>query len=968
VWVFKRLSFGFALTALTSSVLLISDWNRRQPGTRRVPHVAILQHASQPIIDEGVRGMLDGLAESGFTDGRSVTVRRYNAEGDIGTANAIAKEITSGQYDLVLTATTLSLQAVANANKAGKTVQVFGLVSDPFGAGVGIRRDNPLDHPRHLVGIGTMQPVAEAFRLAKKLFPGLTTVGEAWNPAEANSEAQTRIARKITAELGITLLEANVDNSAGVFEAESSLVSRGAQALWVGGDIAVSTAFESVMSAARKGGIPVFTSLPGNAQRGALFDLGANYHEVGKITGALAGRILNGTDPATLPVEEAVPPRLLVNTQALKQVKDPWRLPDDVLREATAVIDENGLREKAVAATPPPVGRVFKVGVAYFAPDPGQESCLQGLRDGLRDQGFVEGQNLELRKSHAQGEIANIPAMLQNFDTLGLDLIVPMTTPCLTGACSVVKKTPVVFTYVYDPIAAGAGKTPTDHLPNITGVGSFPPVAETIDVIQQLVPGVRSVGTLYNSSEANSRKVVGVARELFRQRGITLEEVAITSSSEVFQAAQVLSHRNVQALWVTGDNTALQAFAGIAKVAADARLPLINNDPEFVQQGALVSVGIGWYQTGYAAAKAVARVLRGESPQAIPFENIAVKQLELNHAVARTLGITFPPELIKAAANAQPPASPQPQASAPLAKKWRISLVELTNTPNVEDSQAGVLAGLREAGLVEGRDYEIKIRNAQGDMPTLNTIVDAALTEGADLIYTITTPALQTAMQKVRDRPLLFCLTLNPVMLGGGQSNDRHLPNVTGVFSRDPFEDMLALLRESFPAVRRIGTLFVPSEPNSVYFKDELTKTAATAGVEVVTVPVSTTGEVPDAVLALASRHLDAICQIADNLTGSTFASIAQAARRARIPLFGFSSGQARLGAAVVVARDYFEGGKESALLAARVMRGENPGAIPFSPTKKIKLVINPTAASAYGLTLPPALLKRADVVIGREQ
>jgi len=312
--VFRRLSFGFALIAFTSSVLLMSDWNRRQSGTKRIPRVAILQQASQPIIDEGVQGMLAGLAESGFTDGQSLIIRRYNAEGDIATANAIAKEITSGQFDLVLTATTLSLQAVANANKAGKTPHVFGLVSDPFGAGVGIRRGNPLDHPRHLVGIGTMQPVAEAFRLAKKLFPNLQTVGEAWNPAEANSEAQTLKAREITAQLGITLLEANVDNSAGVFEAVSSLVSRGAQALWVGGDVAVSTAFESVLTATRKGGIPVFTSLPGNAQRGALFDLGANYQEVGRVTGVLAGQILHGSDPATLPVEEAVPHKLLVNT------------------------------------------------------------------------------------------------------------------------------------------------------------------------------------------------------------------------------------------------------------------------------------------------------------------------------------------------------------------------------------------------------------------------------------------------------------------------------------------------------------------------------------------------------------------------------------------------------------------------------------------------------------------------------
>ncbi len=126
----------------------------------------------------------------------------------------------------------------------------------------------------------------------------------------------------------------------------------------------------------------------------------------------------------------------------------------------------------------------------------------------------------------------------------------------------------------------------------------------------------------------------------------------------------MLAHRNVQALWITGDNTALQAFAGIAKVAADARLPLINNDPEFVQQGALVSVGIGWYQTGYAAAKVVARVLRGESPQGIPFENIAVKQVELNHEVARTLGITFPPALRKEAqATAKPSAKSSAQSS-----------------------------------------------------------------------------------------------------------------------------------------------------------------------------------------------------------------------------------------------------------------------------------------------------------------
>ena len=274
---------------------------------------------------------------------------------------------------------------------------------------------------------------------------------------------------------------------------------------------------------------------------------------------------------------------------------------------------------------------------------------MDGLFGGLRDLGFVQGKNLTVQKAHAQGEIVNIPAILQNFDSQDLDLVVPMTTPVLTAAIAAVKRKPVVFTYVYDPIAAGAGKTATDHLPNITGTGSFPPIGDTLDVIQRLVPNVRSVGTLYNSSEANSRKVISVARDLFKKRGIQLEEVTITTTSEVFQAAQAVAARRIQALWITGDNTAIQAFEGIVKVATDARLPLIINDPEFTERGALAAVGIGWQKSCQVAAKKVAQVLLGENPQRLAFENVAIKKIVLNFELARKLGISFPQELVKEA-------------------------------------------------------------------------------------------------------------------------------------------------------------------------------------------------------------------------------------------------------------------------------------------------------------------------------
>jgi len=291
-------------------------------------------------------------------------------------------------------------------------------------------------------------------------------------------------------------------------------------------------------------------------------------------------------------------------------------------------------------------GDRFRVGLVYFAPEEGADNCIAGLYEGLASAGFERDSNLEILSAHAQGEIANIPLLLQNYDSQNLDLIVTLTTPCLTAAAGIVRRTPVVFTYVYDPIAAGAGTSREEHLPNITGVGSFPPVEETIDLIQEIVPNLTAVGTVYNSSEANSVKVVSVAREIFERRGIRLEEVTATSTNEVFQAAQVVSYRDVQALWVTGDNTALQSFDAIVRASRDAGIPLVINDPEFTPRGAVASVGLGWREAGRAGGVLAARVLRGENPQDLPFEEVAVKKIVLNEAAAQELGITFPADIV----------------------------------------------------------------------------------------------------------------------------------------------------------------------------------------------------------------------------------------------------------------------------------------------------------------------------------
>jgi putative tryptophan/tyrosine transport system substrate-binding protein len=344
--VFKRLLLGSILIASASAALLLSDLGRRSTGTS-VPRIGLLQHASTMLLDEGASGAIEGLSENGFIDGKTIVIDKFNAEGDISVGNSIAKQMVNSHYDLLLTVSTLSLQAVANANRGSKVVQVFGLVADPVAAGVGISRADPLNHPRNLVGIGSFLPVQDAFRIAKSMFPGLKRVGVAWNPAEANSRAFVESAREVCKLSGIELLEANVENSNAVLEAADSLVSRGAEALWIGGDVTVSVAADSVISVGRRAHIPVFSITPGKPDRGTLFDYGADFYQIGKQTGELASRILRGADPAQIPVTNVVPIRLIANVTATRGLKQHWLVPAELLRRANVVVDQSGIHEQA---------------------------------------------------------------------------------------------------------------------------------------------------------------------------------------------------------------------------------------------------------------------------------------------------------------------------------------------------------------------------------------------------------------------------------------------------------------------------------------------------------------------------------------------------------------------------------------------------------------------------------------------
>jgi ABC-type uncharacterized transport system substrate-binding protein len=928
---------GLLLIAAAAAVLLFSD-PRRNRETRqedRPKKVALVNYVSVPVLEDGEAGLIAGLAEGGFIDGRNVELKRYNAEGDRSTAVLIAKEVAGGDFDAILSLSTPMLQAVASANMNSRRTHVFTLSTDPWGAGVGISRDDPSQHPPYMTGQGTMQPVEKVFDLAREANPQLKKVGVVWNPAESNSEASTVLARKVCQKLGIELLEATVDSSSGVLDAVKSLLGRGIQAIWAGGDSTVAAGLDTLIGTARDAGVPVFTNMPCDVKQGAIFALGADYFEVGRSSGQLAARILKGTDPSEVPVENVVPEQLAINLVALKHFKSDWKFGSDWKTRAKLVVDETGIHEeqrqtKIPPASPEP-GRMYRVAMVYFAPNDISEAALRGVQDKLRERGFVSGRNVEYRITHAQGDMALIPTLMQNLDQSDADLIVSLTTPCLTSAATTIRNKPVVFTEVYDPLAAGAGTSATEHLPHITGVGSFPPLNDMIDAMQAVTPKLKRIGIVYNSSEANSRKAVSVARELVQKRGLQLEEATVGSTSEVYQAAQALLLKEIDVLWEIGDNTVNQGLEAMIKAGMEAGVPVVNCDAESASRGALVGVGISFYESGVAAGDLAARVLLGEDPGTIPFVELAVVQRGVNLETAKKLKRTIPEEFLGKCSLFHGVAS-----------RWgrpaKVAFVQLADGPALDDATRGIFEGLAAAGLKNETDIAIQTFNAQGELSQLSQIFDAIKTNSTDLIITSTTPAMISAAHSTTSTPIVFTVASEPSAVGVVPSGERQ-PNLVGVYDDPPIAQLMDLAERHMGKLTTVGTIWNPAEPNSAISAKRLQTVCQERGIKLIERHAAATNELRDVTSAICQTGIEILVISADNVTSSGFPAIYSVTREQKIPVYCTEPDLVRQGAAAAVGANFYDWGRQSARLAAQVLAGRAPLEIPLEKLAGIRTV-----------------------------
>jgi len=676
----KRVVLSLVLLSAGALTLLLSDLHSRDRaqnaavGTASQVRVALVKHASTPLLDEGESGVLEQLAAAGYKDGERISLQRFSAEGDLPTANAIAKQVTDGSFQMVITISTLSLQCVANANKDGRVIHVFGCVTDPAGAGVGIQRMDSTDKPPWLAGVGSFQPVEKIFREAHRLWPGLKTVGGVWNPVERNSETCTLKAREVCRTLGLELLEATVDQSKDVREAADSLVARGAQAFWTGADVTVNNATAALCETALKAKIPVFSNTSGQVRDGTLFDLGADYVEVGRHIGSIAAAILDGQDPAKVAITNFMPERVMLNRQVLKKMRDPWRFPDDLVSRAELIIGEDGKVEKdaaklglkfppsvlamqtaaskpaaPAAPAPKPLTKRWRIQQVSYSESVMVEDAMRGFRDGLKEAGLAEGRDFTLKALSAQGDMAALGSLFDSARTAGTDLYVVFSTPTLQTALQKVHDAPVLFTVVADPIMIGAGKSDKEHLPNVTGVYTQGPYRELAEMLRTHFPHIKRLGTLFCPAEVNSVANKDTFVREATRCGLTVETVPANQAGELSDAALSLCSRKLDAVAQVVDNLSVTGLPTITRAANQARLPVFTCVSAGVQQGAVLAVARDYVDAGHETAFKAVRVMRGESPAQIPFAPPTKVQKLVNLKNAQQCRLNIPAALLREA-------------------------------------------------------------------------------------------------------------------------------------------------------------------------------------------------------------------------------------------------------------------------------------------------------------------------------
>lgn len=292
-----------------------------------------------------------------------------------------------------------------------------------------------------------------------------------------------------------------------------------------------------------------------------------------------------------------------------------------------------------------------------------------------------------------------------------------------------------------------------------------------------------------------------------------------------------------------------------------------------------------------------------------------------------------------------------------------VAITAIVEHPALDAVRDGVKAALADAGYKDGENIKFLYESAQGNPGTAAQIARQFVGDEPDVIVPISTPSAQAVVAATHDIPVVFTAVSDPV--GAQLVTDMQHPgsNVTGLSDMSPVADHVKLIKEITPDVKNLGFVYNTAEANSVSTLAAMKAEAAKAGITVVESVATKSSEVQGATRALIGR-VDAIYIPTDNTIVSALEAAVGVAEEAGVPLYSGDTDSVARGALASVSFNYFDVGKQTGAIVARVLRGEKPGDIPVTIAAGSDLVINKKAAAKMGVTFSDDLVKRATKVI----
>lgn len=267
--------------------------------------------------------------------------------------------------------------------------------------------------------------------------------------------------------------------------------------------------------------------------------------------------------------------------------------------------------------------------------------AVEGLKDGLREQGFREGLNLAFDIRFTEGDPGKTKRAAAALVNTEIDLIFTSNEAATKAALEATHRIPIVFTLVGDPVAAGIVRKLSRPGGNATGISgrSTELVRKRLEILKLLAPTLRRVWAIYYAGDPSSLAAIQTAREVAPVLSLELLPRPVRTTQEVVTVLQSV-HRNDGLL--PPPLAILDIPVAVLEASLTRRIPAVFHSAFWVRYGALASYGADYYDEGFQAARLVAKILRGASTSDLPVERANRIELAVNLKTAKQFGLAIP--------------------------------------------------------------------------------------------------------------------------------------------------------------------------------------------------------------------------------------------------------------------------------------------------------------------------------------